>query len=210
MRIWRIFLFLKAVVNIPIQTVIIPYLISNGVCFSKIKIPYILTKPCHSLCPFSNLKFSFLCSCNSLETYNGKLMGSKTHTSLTRARNFPQQQTVIIPYLISNGVCFSKIKIPYILTKPCHSLCPFSNLKFSFLCSCNSLETYNGKLMGSKTHTSSTRARNFPQLTHSLRDCLRGVMPFYFRNHENIHFTASIFLLQMVKILKTSIFVPNC
>ena len=107
-------------------------------------------------------------------------------------------QTVIIPYLISNGVCFSKIKIPYILTKPCHSLCPFSNLKFSFLRSCNSLETYNGKLMGSKTHTSLTRARNFPQLTHSLRDCLRGVMPFYFRNHENIHFTASIFLRQMV------------
>ena len=119
-------------------------------------------------------------------------------------------QTVIIPYLISNGVCFSKIKIPYILTKPCHSLCPFSNLKFSFLRSRNSLETYNGKLMGSKTHTSSTRARNFPQLTHSLRDCLRGVMPFYFRNHENIHFTASIFLRQMVKILETSIFVPNC
>ena len=119
-------------------------------------------------------------------------------------------QTVIIPHLISNGVCFSKIKIPYILTKPCHSLCPFSNLKFSFLRSCNSLETYNGKLMGSKTHTSLTRATNFPQLTHSLRDCLRGVMPFYFRNHENIHFTASIFLRQMVKILKTLIFVPNC
>ena len=111
-------------------------------------------------------------------------------------------QTAIIPYLISNGVCFSKIKIPYILTKPCHSLCPFSNLKFSFLRSRNSLETYNGKLMGSKTHTSSIRARNFPQLTHSLRDCLRGVMPFYFRNHENIYFTASIFYVKWLKFSK--------
>ena len=39
-------------------------------------------------------------------------------------------------------VCFSKIKIPYILTKPCNFPCPFSNLKFSFLS--NFLETYRG------------------------------------------------------------------
>ena len=128
LRIWRIFLFLKAVLNIPIQTAIIPYLISNGVCFSKIKIPYILTKPCHSLCPFSNLEFSFLRSRNSLEIYNGKLMGSKTHTSSIRARNFPQLTHSLRDCL--RGLCFDTSL--FTLIAPPFPLLNLSRLKDTF------------------------------------------------------------------------------
>lgn len=104
-------------------------------------------------------------------------------------------------------VCFSKIKIPYILTKPCNFPCPFSNLKFSFLS--NFLETYRGGIDGLKTNTSSTRARNVPQLLHSLRECLSGVMTFYFRNDENIYLTASIFYIKRLQFQKHQFLRPT-
>ena len=98
-------------------------------------------------------------------------------------------------------VCFSKIKTPYILTKPCNFPCPFSNLKFSFLRPCNFLETYRGNRWAQNQYLLDT-GENVPQLPHSLRECLSVVMTFYFRNDENIYFTARIFYIKWLQFQK--------
>ena len=89
-------------------------------------------------------------------------------------------------------VCFSKIKIPYILTKPCNFPCPFSNLKFSFLRPCNFLETYRGNRWAQNQYPLDT-GENVPQLPHSLRECLSVVMTFYFRNDMKTYILQRVF-----------------